>query len=190
MIFTVLRPEEKLVDLAPIPNTVIRKGRLDGEQTVRTEIRALTPVPDDGWLLHIAVPGLLLGDDGVDALISLFIEFVELVQLRISAHHHAGGVRQGLSDLPRPLLGHMGGAQDHIEGLLSAPASLFSVKSVHGGHGRRANLRFSTSTFRHDEAALVLLQLALHRLRHSKLGVVKGIPSVGSNVVVDRQNLR
>ena len=68
-----LRAEEKLVDLACVPDPVLRKGRLNGAHAVRTEVRPLAPVPNHGGLLHKAVPGLLLGDDGIDALIALFV---------------------------------------------------------------------------------------------------------------------
>ena len=190
VVFAVLRAEEKLVDLARVPDAVLREGRLNGLQAVRAEIRLLVPVPDHGGPLHVAVPGLLLGDDGVDAPVALFVQVVEPVQFRVAAHHHAGGVRQGLADLPRPFVGHMGGAQDHIKSLLQPPAGLLRPQGVHGGHGRGADLRLAGPALCNNKAALVLLQLALHRLGHGKLGIVEGIARVLPDIVVHSQNLR
>lgn len=84
----------------------------------------------------------------------------------------------------------MGGAQDHIKSLLPPSAGLFRPQGVHSGHDGRADLRLSRAAFRHNETALMLLQLALHRLGHGKLGVVEGVARVRTDVVVDGQNLR
>ena len=149
----------------------------------------MTPVPNHGGPLHKAVPSLLLGDDGIDALVALFIQVVEPVQFCVAAHHHAGGVRQGLADLPRPFVCHMRWGQDHIECLLPPPTGLFRPQGVHGGHSRSADLTFAGPAFRYDNAAFVPLQLTLYRLGHSKLGIVEGIARMRTNVVVDGQDL-
>ena len=190
VVFAVFCTEEKLVDLAHVRYAILCEGRFNGLQTVRTEIRLLTPVPDYGGPFHIAVPGLLLGDDGVDALVAPLIQAVESVQFRVAAHHHTHGVRQGLGNLTRPLVCHMGGAQNRVERLLSAAAGLLCPQGVHSGHGGGANLRFAAAAFRHDDAAFVFLQLALHRLGHGKLRVVERIARVLLDVVVDGQDLR
>ena len=101
-----------------------------------------------------------------------------MVQLGVAPHHNAGSVRQRLADLPRPLFRYMGGTQDHIECLMPSTARLLCPQGVHSGHGRGADLRLARPAFRHNDAALVLFQLALHRLSHGKLGVVQGIACV------------
>ena len=121
VVFLVLLAEKPLRRHLRVDPVAARYRNLDRRQALRAEESFLPTIPKDGGALHEAVPGLFLCDDGIDAFIALFVERVDLIQLRNALDDDAGGVRQGLRDLSHPLICHMGRAEDHVKGFWGLP---------------------------------------------------------------------
>ena len=189
MVFLVFRLEKELVRVDHIADAVVADLHLQGFHAVRAKKGVPAPVPGDGRVAHVAVPGLFLAEDRVNALVSFLVHGIQAVQVRDTPHNHSVGVRQGFPNLPDPLLGDMGGRHDDAEGLFRDFSALGGPQAVQRTQGGGADLRFARPTFRNNKRGALAVQLALDGFRHGKLGVVKGISGLCLDVVVDGQHL-
>ena len=145
--------------------------------------RAFSRVKQNRRAAHIAVSGLFLADDGVDAFVSLQVLCVQAVQLCNAADDDSCGVRQRFGNFAHPLLCDVRRAEDDIE-------RLFPFLRLIRGQCRCADLRLAASALRHDECRFPLRELALDRFRNGKLRRVKAVACVCVNEIVDAQDFR
>ena len=157
---------------------VVAAGQLYDFPTAGAAERAFPRVKKDGRTAHIAVSGLFLADDGVDAFVSLPVLCVQTVQLYNAVDDDACGVRQRFGNFAHPLLRNVRRAKNNVE-------RLFPFLRLIRGQRRCADLRLAASALCHDERRLSLRELALDRFRNRKLRRVKAVARVFADMVVD-----
>ena len=82
----------------------------------------------------------------------------------------------------------MGGAEDEVEGFWG-PAAACSRVALERTQSGGADLCLSRAALRHNEGNIAVVQLPLHSLRHSELGVIEGVSGLLLYIAVDGQHL-